>query len=246
MSKKEIEQILNEIFNPLILGDEIPMHKLNQSPSYEEIKKLAELMVKDESEESFQKFLEQKPHFLFRLAPSTDDTNIGLLTKPPINNFNYADFLIFSVSQGGTRIFLVEIERPNDKLFTSKLTPAKKLQTALGQIHDWNEWIQNNKQTFLNSALHILERAPVYPKKTSTGNFAFRKKEEIQALWQGFGGQESCTFEYLIVIGRWSKLSSREQKRLMYLNRNYGKQNIRIRTYDNFIRKAIEGPKYFW
>lgn len=243
---KEIDDILKEIFDPFVLGDEIPMHKLNKSPSFNEIEQLASLILNDESEESFQQFLQVNPHFLFRLAPSTDDTNIGILSKPPISNFNYADFLIFSFSQGGTRAFLIEIERPSDKLFTSKLTPARKLQTALGQIHDWNEWIQSNSQTFFNSTLRIMESIPKYPKKNSTGSFAYWNKKQIKLLWDSFGAEEFCSFEYLIIIGRWSKLTDREQKRLMYMNRSYSNQNIRIRTFDNFIRKAIEGPKYFW
>ena len=246
MTKKQIETVLKEIFDPFVLGDEVPMHKLNKGPSFIEIEQLAKLIVIDKSEESFQVFLQENPHFLFRLAPSTDDTNIGFLSKPPISNFNVADFVIFSFSQGGARMFLIEIERPNDKLFTKKLTPAAKLQTALGQIHDWDEWIKNNKQTFLNTSLRILKETPQYPKKTKNGSFTYWTKHQIEALWQGFGGNDYCTFQYLVIIGRWSKLSEKEKKRLMYLNQTYENQNIRIRTYDNFIRRAIEGPKYFW
>ena len=246
MTKKQVETVLKEIFDPFVLGDEIPMHQLNKAPSFKEIEDFAKLIILDKSEESFQAFLSKNPHFLFRLAPSTDDTNLGILAKPPISNFNFADYAIFSVSQGGCRIFLVEIERPGDNLFTKKLTPANKLQTALGQIHDWNEWLKNNKQTFFNTMFKLLKEAPKFPKKKDNGSFIYCSKQQLEKTWQGFGGNEYCTFQYLIVLGRWSKLTEREKNRLVYYNQQYEGQNIKIRTYDNFIRKAIEGPKYFW
>lgn len=70
--------------------------------------------------------------------------------------------------------------------------------------------------------------------------------KELKNVWQGFGGNENCQIDYLIIIGRWGKLTDREKKRLLYLNQTNNGLNLRIRTYDNFIRKAIEGPNIFW
>lgn len=236
--------MLKEIFDPFVLGDEIPMHRLNKAPSYTEIENLAKLIIQDKSEESFQRFLAKNPHFLFRLAPSTDSTNLGFLVKPPISNFNFADFATFSVSQGGCRVHLIEIERPSDKLFTKKLTPAYKLQGALGQIHDWNEWIRINRRAFLNTAFRHLKGSRKYPDKNINGSFIYCAKGHLEKTWQAFGGDDNCIFEYLVILGRWSKLTDLEKNRLVYYNQQ--NENIKIRTYDNFIRKAIEGPKYFW
>jgi hypothetical protein len=80
------------------------------------------------------------------------------------------------------KYFLIEIEKPGDRLFTNKLTPANKLQTALGQIHDWNEWISNNKQTFFNTTLKILKESPRYPQKLKNGNFTYWSKKQIESL----------------------------------------------------------------
>lgn len=247
MTKKDIEIVLNEIFDPYILGDENKLPPLSIAPTFKEIKALVELMVVDKSEESFQVFLSKHSHFLFRLAPSTEESVLGMLTKLPISNFNFSDFAIFTVSQGGCKLTLIEIERPNDKLFTKKLTPASKLQTAIGQIHDWDEWLKNNFSTFLNTAFRKLDECEPYSeKKKITGSFINGTIKEIKNVWQGFGGNEGCRLEYLIIIGRWSKLTEREKKRLLYLNQATNGVNLRIRTYDNFIRKAIEGPNIFW
>src|SRR6476620_148336 len=104
MTKRNIESVIKDIFDPFILGDEISVNGLTRSPSFPEIQQLAKLILQDKSEESFQNYLAKNPHFLFRLAPSTDDTLLGMLAKPPINNFNFADFAIFSVMQGGCRV----------------------------------------------------------------------------------------------------------------------------------------------
>ncbi len=244
--KKEVKKIIQEIFDPFIHSQDIKTHTLTKSPTFKEIESFAELISKDESEESFQKFLGKNSSFLFRQAISSDESPLGLLAKPPISNFNFADFAIFSVSQGGCHVWLIEIERPNDKLFTKKLTPANKLQTALGQIHDWNEWIKSNKNTFFNSSFKLLKEAPKYPNTKENGSFIYCAKNKIDEVWNGFGGNDYCTFNYVITLGRWSQLNEREKQRLAYYNQMYNDQNITIRTYDNFIRKAIDGAKYFW
>lgn len=244
--KPEIEQILKEIFDPFIFGDELKSHVLWKSPSFKEIEDFASLILKDESEESFQKFLSQKSNFLFRQAFSTDESPLGIIAKPPLSNFNFADFAIFSVSQGGCHIQLIELERPSDKLFTKKMTPGYKLQTAIGQIYDWKEWLQSNQETFINTSFRILKDAPKFPAKPEKGTFIYCPKNRLETTWRAFGGNESCTIDYVIVLGRWSKLTEKEQKRLILLNNSYSSQWIKIRTYENFIRKAIDGPKNLW
>jgi len=244
--KGKIEKVIKEIFSPMLLGDELPNSALNSPITYKQIRTFAKLIVNEEPEESFQRYISKNPNFLFRLAPSTDDTSIGFLAKPPISNFNTADYGIFSVSQGGTRIFLIEIEKPSDVLFTQKLTPAKKLQMAIGQTHDWGQWIRNNKHTFVNTCFKILQSVPKYPAKSHNGSFIYCDREAVANLWNGFGGTENCTIEYLIVIGRWSQLKKPEKERLMFMNSKFQQENLRIRTYDNLVRKAIDGPKYLW
>ncbi len=245
-TKAEIQKVLSEIFDPFVLGDEYPRKGGITPPTYREIVQIAKLIAEDESEETFQRYLAMHPNLFFRLVPSTDDSVIGFLCKPPISNFNFADFMIFTFSQGGDKVFLIEIERPSDCLFTRKLTPARKLTTALGQVDDWKQWIQQNKQTFLNTTLRLLTEAPEHSANTNGGSFKYWNNYRIENLWKGFGGNDYATLEFLILIGRWSKLTKREQERLIFFNQSHDDENLRIRTYDNFIRRAIEGPKYFW
>lgn len=246
MAKSKIKQIIQEILDPMALGEDMPKHILNAPVSYKQLEDFARLIEVDKSEESFQKYLSKNPNYLFRLAPSTDVNHLGFLAKPPINNFNTADYAILSISQGGTRVFLIEIERPSDKLFTAKLSPAKKLQTAIGQIQDWDQWIRNNRQAFINTCFKLLEKSPHYPDAGPKGSFIYQDAKHLESSWNGFGGTEHCFFEYLIVIGRWSQLTKAERNKLMYLNHLNHHLNLRIRTYDNLARLAYIGPMNRW
>lgn len=246
MAISKADRVLKEIFEPLLLEQDYLKIYRNPPPSFAELKEFAQLIANDQSEESFQKFIAMHPKFLLRLSLSTDDFNIGLLAEPPISHFNTADFGILTVSQGGSRVTLIELERPSDRLFTKKLTPAKKLQTAIGQVQDWDQWIRSNKQTFVNTVLRILAALPKHPWATANGSRIFTDKKRLVQMWNGFGGQSEFELDYVIVIGRWSQLTDKEKERLIYLNRKNESINLHIRTYDNLARKAIDGPKYLW
>ena len=86
-------------------------------------------------------------------------------------------------------------------------------------------------------------------KKGEKGNFIYCSKNQLEALWNGFGGNEYCTFEYLIVLGRWSKLNEREKQRLMYLNNSFHQINlIQISTFlllNNFYLLYFDFLKNF-
>lgn len=246
MISKEVEKILAEIFDPSVLADDLPKDIHFKPPTFMEIQEIAQLVYEDKSEETYQRFLSKHPHFLFRGTPWSGDYNCGLLIKPPISNFFNADFAIFTVGQGGCGITLVEIEKPSDKLFTKKLTPARKLQTAIGQIDDWNEWLISNKQTFVNTGLELLRRAPLFPKKSINGSFKTMQYKEIENSWRSFGGFDNCHIANLIIIGRWSKLSEGERKRLLFLNSKTRPIYFQIRTYDQLIRKGYDGPPMYW
>ncbi len=246
MTKKEIEKVLQDILDPLIISDEYNFRQAIPAPTYQDIIDFIKIIIEDKSEESLQKFISKHPNFIFKLMPSTDDTILTLISKAPIGNFKVSDYVMLIVSQGGCAVYMIEIERPSDRLFTNKLTPAQKLAGALGQVNDWKEHILKNQQSFLNSLFTITQALPLIPNKTANGSFNFFGSKQIRKNWLGFGGDEYCHFEYLIVIGRWSNLTSREKEKLIFLNNNLSKEGIRVRTFDNLIRKAIDGPKYLW
>ncbi len=163
---KNFQEFLNEIFDPYILSGDVPINETVFQPSLEQIKKYAELVLKNENEEQFQVFLAQNDNLLIRAALRSEESILGIISKPPIGNNKIADFAIVSVNQGSSRILLVEIENPNDRLFTKKNTPALKLQNALGQVNDWEDYITKHKESFIKSIFEIFKNT----KRTSTLN----------------------------------------------------------------------------
>lgn len=245
MTNKQFQEILGEIFDPLLLKGDVPIKKISAAPTFEQIKEYAKLIIKNSGEEKFQKLFANNENILLRGTIESDETILGVIAKPPIGIQNFADFVIISVGQGGAKITLIELENPSDRLFTKKLTPANKLQSAIGQVTDWDIWIEKNSDTFKNDLLDYLKKQPKYPNKSNNGSFIVCSKSQLVKTWNAFGGNEGCHISFLIIIGRFGRLTEEEKQRLYHLNKK-NNQRIKFRTFDNYIRKAIDGPKYFW
>jgi hypothetical protein len=246
MISKSIEKVLREILDPGVLAENLSNSRSLKPPDLKEMKEVAKLIDKGSSEESFQTVFSRNPHFLFRAAPSAGGNNLGLLIKPPVSTFFNADYAIFSVGQGGCAINLIELENPADKIFTGSLTPASKLQTAIGHIDDWNQWLDQNRSTFAGDGLTLLKSMPEYPNKTKNGGFKCTSNVHIMKAWNAFGSLDSYYVSNLIVLGRWSRLSEKERKRLIYYNDKFRPVNLQIRTYDQLIRRGYDGPPMYW
>ena len=216
------------------------------SPGYYALSSFASLLANDHSEEDLQKFLTVYPQFLMGSFGIRDDGDLALLCKPRIGIGFVADFGLLSFSQGGPRITLVEIEPSNVPLFTKAGTPARYLQHSLGQLEDWRQWIKLNKDTFVRDTLEAGRHADSYlPGQHQPHSVRFRSPENIQRLWNGFGGNDYVYLRYAIIIGRWAKLSEDHRKRLIHYNQEHQAQEIY--TYDQMARKALIRPDiYLW
>lgn len=243
---ENINSILNQIFNPHLFGDNNSFKESYKLPSFFEIKTFAKLLADKSTEEAIQKFLDNHPHFLFRSVPTSGDSCLGLLIKPQIGLSYKADYAILSAGQGGCGITLIEIEKSSHSLFTKKLTPSKHFQSALGQIDDWNQWINSNSLFFSKSMLDLLKKSQYKPDKLNGKSFRYLSPNKIENAWNSFGGNEVVHVHSHIVIGRWGLLSAQERKRLIYINNSKRANFKSIQTYDQMIRMAIEGPQMIW
>ena len=234
-----IQGIIDEIFDPRFTESSNDFHKNLPTPTQESLIEIATLIYDNEREEEFQKFFTNNPTFLFKAVPSYGDSNAGVITKLPIGNHYISDFAVFTIGQGGCKITLIEIEKPSDNLFTKKLLPSQKLNTALGQITEWTEWIQLNQRTFIRDSIDLLKKAPRIEGLDFKGSFKTMDSDDLEQGWnvfQGFG--EYCIIRSIVIIGRWSQLNEDEQKRLIFLNNPQNSPGRQIRTYDQIIRKC--------
>ncbi len=240
---KEVARVLADIFDPLLMKENIGDSPV---PKFEDAVEFANLLLSNPREEDFQQFLVRRHQLVLRATQSGDDNTQGLLAKPSIGIFHKADFAVFRTGQGGCSVIFVEIENAADRIFNKDLTFSKKMRIARKQVDDWKQYLASNYGTVVRDLITVLKESPLYPEKSATGSFRLDTPERIENAWRGFGGYESCYFGCYIIIGRWSQLTKEEKGRMIYINNELRANGVYIRTYEQMIRKAFDGPEFAW
>lgn len=237
----EAIQVLRQAFDDLTGIEEFRPKYPMLWPDFTDVAGLAQLLVGDPNEEALQAYLRDHPALLLGAVGDGDDTDLAFLPKPRIGGQFVADFALLKYSQGGCTIRLVEIEPSSEPLFTAAGTPARRFQSAIGQVHDWGEWISRNLTTFVRDTIDAAVAAPEYPTRAPGGSFILRDADSLQAAWRAFGGFDHPRIRYSIVVGRWGLLSNEHRQRLIYWNQ----QNwmaYETRTFDQIIRRGLSRP----
>ncbi|MCC5648053.1 DUF4263 domain-containing protein [Nostoc sp. CHAB 5824] len=235
------EQILSQIFGSDLGWVSGNKNLMGTSPNYDQIKELAVLLSSDPGEEALQQFLETYPQFLMSMYGYGDDQTLAVLVKPPIGTRYNADFAILEYGQKGCEIHLIEIEPSSATLFTKKNTPATRLQQAIGQVHDWHQWIEINKQTFVRDTVEYAKSLPMFPERAGNNSYQCVSDKAIEQIWHGFGGYEDTMISSSIIIGQWSELSDEHRKRLIFLNKR-DRKTLEISTFDQVARRGFIRP----
>lgn len=95
----------------------------------------------DVSEEEIHQFLVRYPVFLPLWFPYQNT----IFSKMPLGNQHITDFSFARMDSPGVTWHFVEIEKPQDPLFTQSGDPTTKLTHAIRQLHDWETWFINNR-----------------------------------------------------------------------------------------------------
>ena len=136
---------------------------------------------------------------------------------------------------------MIELERASARLFTAADTPARALQTALGQVRDWDEWIKRNEQTFVRDVIDHCKTLPRFPQRAANGSFLLADGDSLEQAWRAFGGFSHPKIRFTVVLGRWSQLSEIHKNRLVYMNR-HDSTIQEIYTYDQLVRRSHSRP----
>jgi hypothetical protein len=234
-------QVLEQIFSGTLDLDDLTRQRDALFPDYEDVNALAAVISRDASEEECQAVLRDHPRLLLGAMAHGQANDLAFLTKPAISSLYVADFAVLSYEQGGCQVTLVEIEPASASLLTNKLTPAKRLQQAMGQVRDWDEWMRSNATSCIKDMVQRVVDLPVFPAKAANGSFLIVKPPQFRSIWRDYDGFDSPVIQYAILIGRWSLLSERERARLRYLNQHDARLH-RVWTYDQLARRAIMRP----
>lgn len=207
------------------------------SPQASDLFELCNLLAGETPEEDLQKYFERNPGYLTAMYGSNDNADLAVLYKPYVGTQYRADFCVLQAFQGGSTAHLIEIESCHERLFTKALTPARRLQGALGQVENWQSWIETNAQHYSRELIRMAQDLPMLGDAVDTSKgVRFAEREDVETIWRGFGGFEAPSFSYGIVIGRWSKLTPDERRRL--IERNRRSEGLSIFTFEQLARQS--------
>lgn len=240
-------EILAQIFSSSLGWVENNKEILRICPSYRNIEDLANLLKDEPREEELQQFLENHPQFLTGFCGFGYDSPLAFLVKPSIGTLFKADFAVICYGQGGSCVYLIEIKRSAENLYTQSGEQAKKLREAVRQIEERNIWLKTggNIQTFVLDTINYAKTLPLYPNRSQNQSFALRSPAEIDEMWHTFGGYDSPIIKHIIIIGRWAELSENERKRLIAHNR-HNSQLYQVFTYDQVARQGFDRPYFLF
>jgi len=114
-----------------------PMRRKPALEQFEDLlQRFAKLLTEAKNEEEVQVFLKEHP---ILLGPARE-----VLPKQKLGEDFVTDFVVRNVTPNGNEYTLVEIERPDRRLFTMAGTTTADLAHAERQILDWRVWLENN------------------------------------------------------------------------------------------------------
>jgi hypothetical protein len=77
---------------------------------------------------------------------------IWVFSKHPLGSEFVTDFILVATFSEGLHVWAVELESPRyESAFTVDGRPSRPLASALGQVGDWFQWIQQNQPFFLKT-----------------------------------------------------------------------------------------------
>ena len=233
----DAEQILRDIFavgsdRALAIGNRLRA----PTPGPNELIDLCEMLATVPNEEALQKFLETHYGFMTGLLGGPDNSDLAVLFKPKIGTRFVADFCVLQAHQGGAVAHMIEIETFHAMLFTKKGNPARRLAGALNQLEDWRIEIDRQPKFYSGELLRMAQSLDEYDEASENSRgVRFASSEKIKRIWDAFGGGEQCFWTYTAILGRWSKLNTKEKTRIVHRNQS---GPVKIHTFEQLARNA--------
>ncbi len=233
----EAEKVLREIFS--VGADRavgIGRRLRAPTPGADELFEFCQLLAEEPPEEDLQLFLQKNVGFVTGLLGGPDNADLAVIFKPKIGTRFVADFCVLQAHQGGAVAHLIEIETCHENLFTREGKPAKRLASALKQVEDWHLEISRAPMHFSAEFIRTAKKLPEYSEQDSTSRgVRFTAPDQIQNIWESFGGRDTPLFSYTAILGRWSKLDDDGKARIISRNRDGGPK---VHTFEQLARNA--------
>lgn len=146
----------------------------------------------------------------------------------PFGNEHRADFVALAPFSGGWEIHFIELEPPNERMFTKEGVMAKRLNKASSQVDSWRIFIEKNRETVLRDLAR-------YAKDKDLIRGPRDSEPTCHVGWPLYHPKSWLHIHYDIVIGKRSDLSHRDIEAKSAFKENH---NTELMTYDRFITAA--------
>jgi hypothetical protein len=171
------------------------------------------------TETEIQAFLEDHPLLVAgaTVGIMTPLERVAVFAKVPLAEEYVTDFAVVHADSDGARWTFIELEGPDDALFTRGGDPSAKLRHGMRQLEDWSVFIQDNPQ------------------------FAKRRMQKWHSSADIRGPSDvwrAPTFK--VIIGRAASLTPEARRRKASMNDN--NPRIQIATYDRLRKSRWADP----
>jgi len=194
-------------------------------------RRLRTLLDETHGERKIHRFLEENPDLVGGIFNRTGVEYV--ISKPDLGNEFQADFVTLQPFSGGWDVDLVELEPPDEPMFTAKGVFAKRLNQAMHQIVTWRIFLANpTNNAYFRQQLHNAAKLKnlLHPEWNGTD-------PKCTIGWLLTNPLSSVTYWWHIVIGRRDKLSEQDvQQKAAFA----GNHDIDLLTYDRFTDVARE------
>lgn len=115
-----------------------------------------------------------------------------------------ADFIILSACSGYWNCVLVEIQNPNDRIYTKKQEYTASLKEGMRQIQEWQMYISRHESTFREQLAELVPDEPAYCSNASVHQRASTEIRDSRTV---------IRYIYKILIGKRQSLDEERNQR---------------------------------
>jgi hypothetical protein len=189
------------------------------------VAELKDILSKTEGEREISSFLSKHPELIRWAVCRTGGHTTYVIKEFPFGSHYKADFIVPFSYSGAWEVHLIELEPPDDMVITRDGLPSNRLNKAVKQINDWQDYIEKNR----------------YPFRSDLSEWCIKKdllglhndlKEPSNYTGDKLKDQDTYIgFNYYIIIGRRENIDQEKRKRMNH----FRNQGIRVLTYDALI-----------
>ena len=196
--------------------------------------KLQALLDQTDGEREITAFLKKHPTIVLDAFVKFGDGSCVVPDFPFGTEFK-ADFVALAPFSGGWEIHFIELEPPDERLFNSDGTAARRLNQAIAQVGEWRTFIEKNRPAVLRDLVRFakdkdLIMGPRENEPTCHVGWPIDHRRAVHIL------------HYNIVIGRRGELTDQEIERKSAFKENH---KVELMTYDRLVEVARSGAFRF-